>query len=58
MKAMAATAKGTHECHRRSSNRLELHPTAIIATAVGKYSVAVMSATLASCQACTETRNR
>lgn len=51
MKAMPAMTSGTKECQRRSLDRLELHPTAIMAMAVGRYSVAVMRATLALCQA-------
>lgn len=52
MKAMPATVRGTKQCQRRSSNRLELHPKPIIAMTVGTYRIAVIRATLALCHAC------
>ena len=53
MKAMAAMTKGTTQCHLRSLKCLELHPAPSMATAVGAYSVTVIRAILALCQACT-----
>ena len=53
MKAMAAMTSGTKQCHLRSLKCLELHPAPSMAIAVGAYSVTVIRAILALCQACT-----
>ena len=53
MKAMAPMTNGTKQCHLRSLKCLELHPAPNMAIAVGAYSVTVIRAILALCQACT-----
>ena len=51
-KASAAMTRGKKQCQRRSSKRLLLQPTPIMAMAVGTYRVLVMRASLALCHAC------